>query len=136
MIVLLTSMSSLALEPDVYTPSLGTSGDYIDNVPSFTNLPSGLRCACGTTTVFSTSQKFKTHTRSQRHIKWLVDVNANRGNMLIENAEQKRLIIEQRLILARLENDLKAKTVTIDCLSHQIALMQNPKPTMNLLDFD
>ena len=129
-------MSSLAVEPDVYTPSLGVSGDYIDNIPSFASLPSGLRCACGTTTVFSTSQKFKTHTRSQRHIKWLVDVNANRGNILIENAEQKRLIVEQRIILARLENDLKAKTVTIDCLSRQIAIMQNPEPTVNLLEFD
>jgi hypothetical protein len=130
------SSSSLALEPDVYAPSLGESSEYVDKIPPFVNLPSGLRCVCGTTTVFSTAQKFKIHTRSQRHVKWLVDVNANRGNMLVENAAQKRLISEQRIILARLENDVKVKMVTIDCLSRQIAQMQNPAPMVNLLEFD
>jgi hypothetical protein len=130
--------SSLALEPDVYVPSIDLNGNYVDVVPPFVMLTSGLRCVCGTATIFPTAAKFKTHTRSQRHVKWLVGVNANRGNLLTENAAQKKLIIEQRLILARLENDVRSKSVTIDCLSRQIASTQdqNTRVAVNLLDFD
>ena len=130
--------SSLALEPDTYAPSSDLSGNYVDVAPSFVTLTSGLRCVCGTMTIFPSAAKFKIHTRTQRHVKWLVDVNANRGNLLTENAVQKKLIAEQRLIIARLENDIKSKSVTIDCLSRQIASTQDQenRVAIDLLDFD
>jgi len=37
----------LALEPDMYAPSINESGNYVDKVPSFHVVKKGLYCLCG-----------------------------------------------------------------------------------------
>ncbi len=37
----------LVVESDIYSPSIGESGEYIDKIPPFTNIKNGLRCQCG-----------------------------------------------------------------------------------------
>jgi hypothetical protein len=38
----------LAVESDIYSPSIDDKGNYVDRIPSFNNIKNGLRCPCGT----------------------------------------------------------------------------------------
>lgn len=37
----------LAIEPDIYSPSVDEKGNYIDKIPSFSLIKNGLLCPCG-----------------------------------------------------------------------------------------
>ena len=72
----------LATEPDLYSPSIDSLGNYIDKIPSFNNIKHGLRCPCGSRKdkVYDTYSTFSAHTKTKTHQKWLNDLNLNKAN--------------------------------------------------------
>lgn len=126
----------LVTEPDVYTPSIDENGNYVDKIPSFTLIKKGLICPCGSRKdkVYETKAMFLSHIKTKCHEKWLLIVNENKVNYYVENEKNKEIIQNQRLILAKLENDINIKILTIDYLTKQLNV--NCKTVDNLIDID
>jgi len=126
----------LVTEPDLYSPSINDIGNYVDKIPSFNNIKHGLRCPCGSRKdkTYDTHSIFASHIKTKKHQSWLVDLNLNKTNFYLENINLKNTITNQQLIIAKLENDIKVKITTIDCLAKQIH--SNHVVVNDLLDFD
>jgi len=138
-----TLKMSLIVEPELYAPSISSDGSYIDLIPPFANLPSGLRCPCSNRRdqKYETRQSFVIHSKTAMHQRWLQSLNANRSNHFSELDQAKTTIANQKLVIAQLEREVRQMTITIQCLSRQIAAVPHPppatmQPAIDLLDFD
>ena len=122
----------IALTPDTYSPDIDSNGNYIDNPPTIKN---GIYCLCGSRKdkVYDSRAKFLTHTKTQRHQKWLRGMNDNKANFFIELEKSKELVKTQRKIIAELETQLQVKTVAVDYLTRQLSNTILPR-TENLID--
>ena len=107
-------------EPEFYTPSLDNSGIYVDKIPVSTTFSIGIRCPCGRNTVHKTRSAFSTHIKSKCHINWLSDLNANRNNHLLECEHLRETVHTQRIIIAKMEKEIEAKTLKINYLTQII----------------
>jgi hypothetical protein len=126
---------SLVVDPDMYSPSIGENGEYVDQVPSGPHFQHGMRCPCGKVEkVFSTRQSFVLHVKTATHQRWIQHLNSNRDNHLTELEEARRIIDQQKRIIAHLEHEVSGLTVAIQSLSRQQAL--NQRPAIDLLTFD
>jgi hypothetical protein len=125
----------LAVEAELYVPSIDEHGNYIDKVPPSSVFKNGLRCPCGSRKdkVYESYTLFATHIKSKCHQKWLDNVNLNKANYYIENENLKETVWNQRLIIAKLEKELQNKIMTIDFLTQQI-VRPVAKPVTNLID--
>lgn len=129
----------IALEPDIYTPSIDETGNYIDKIPGFTNIKIGLRCPCGSRKdkYYGSHSVFAAHIKSKTHKKWLNDLNLNKANYYVENENHKVTIHNQQLIIAKMDKDLKNKSMTIDYLTQQLnRTVVDPQTMIDLLEFD
>ncbi len=127
----------LALDSDIYEPSVGDDGNYSDYLPSSSKFKNGLRCPCGARKdhVFDSRQSFNIHIKTKTHQKWLAELNTNKMNYYTECEKLKDVVNSQKLIIAKMENELNIKLKTIDYLSHQ--LMEKDKIYVkDLLSFD
>ena len=122
----------IALTPDTYVPVVDDSGRYSDKIPIIKH---GLCCPCGATRdkVYQT-QQFRIHIKSKSHQKWLQTLNNNKTNHYAELLEIREIVSQQKIQLARLENQLITKSLTIDMLTEQLASIKNNYvPTADLL---
>jgi len=117
----------LATQSDFYSPSIDFSGKYIDKIPSFNILKSGLRCLCGSRKdkTYETHAMFSNHIKTKTHQAWILNLNENKTNHYIENENLKIIVQEQRLIIARIDKELsqlkdKNKDLIIDNLRRQL----------------
>jgi hypothetical protein len=104
-----------------YAPNINSVGVYVDHVPLNT-----VKCPCGNKKY--TKQSFSSHTKTQRHEKWLATLNANKANYYVENEKLKDIVKTQQLLLTRLENEVRMKQFIIDDIK------QKHVQTINLLD--
>lgn len=111
--------SELALVPEIYCPSVDTTGNYTDQFPPSNK--SGIVCSCGTRgTVFKTRSQFNAHIKSKSHVAWLETLNNNRVNYYAECVSLKSLVESQMKIIKDLENRLAVKETAIN--EYQILL--------------
>ena len=111
----------LVVEPEVYSPYVDIQGNYIDKTPCFSKLPNGLRCPCGgRKEKYSSASAFTAHTKTKTHQKWLSHLTANKANFYTENEEYKLTIHNQKLIIARMEQEIQNRNRTIDYLTQQL----------------
>ena len=80
--------------------------------------------------------KFSSHTKTQRHKKWLSILNQNKSNYYVENIKHVELIDNQKLIISRLEKQLQTKNLTIDILTEELSnlKLKNNNHTNTYLD--
>lgn len=132
----------LSLESDIYEPCIGDDGNYSDYLPPSSKFKNGLRCPCGARKdhVFDTRPSFATHIKSKTHIKWLLDLNANKTNHFSECEKLKEVVNSQKLIIAQMEKDIiglkkeiNIKSKTIDILTEQLTYKSSD---IDLLSFD
>uniref|UniRef100_A0A6C0ERS9 Uncharacterized protein n=1 Tax=viral metagenome TaxID=1070528 RepID=A0A6C0ERS9_9ZZZZ len=129
----------ITITPDIYTPSVDNTGNYIDNIPIIKN---GIFCPCGSRKdkTYETASKFSIHIKSKTHQKWLTILNQNKANYYVEMLKTKELVENQRKIIAQLENQLHKKTLTIDYLTEQVINKTNQQVSnidlLDLLDFN
>ena len=132
----------LIVEPDVYSPSIGENGNYVDKIPPFNLIKKGLSCPCGSRKdkIYETHCIFSTHIKSKSHQKWLANINLNKANFYIENITLTKTIANQKLIIANYDHVLMNKNMTIDYLTQQLCKNDpqhnNNKTNVNLLDID
>ena len=128
----------LITEADIYEPSIGDNGNYLDYLPSSSKFKNGLRCPCGTRKehVFDTRQSFSGHIRTKTHQKWMTDINMNKMNYFKENIKLNETINNQKLIIARLQRDNEENVKLIVHLTKKIEINQHPEVVIDLLNFD
>ena len=128
---------NLSLEPDIYEPNINEKGDYIDNIPYSSKFQNGLRCPCGTRKehVFDIRSSFGSHIKTKTHQKWLQELNTNKLNHYTENIKLKELIVNQKLIIAKLQNDVHESNQLVAHLTKKIAIKENANLDIDLLNF-
>ena len=128
----------LVVEPDIYSPSINDNGLYVDKVPPFNYIKKGLMCPCGSRKdkLYESHSVFVSHTKTKTHQNWIEMLNLNKANFYVELEKSKEVISNQRLIIAKLENDVNNKIMTIDYLTQQLHKTQVSASAINLLDFD
>jgi hypothetical protein len=124
----------LSLDSDIYEPSIGDDGNYSDYLPSSSKFKNGLRCPCGARKdhIFDSRPSFGSHIKTKTHQKWLADLNTNKMNFYTECEKLKEVVNSQKIIIAKMENELTMKMKTIDYLSQQ--LMSKDTGTSNAID--
>jgi hypothetical protein len=127
----------LVAEPDIYSPSIDDTGNYVDKIPAFNIIKKGLLCPCGSRKdkVYETHAIFSSHIKSKTHQKWLAALNLNKTNFFVENEALKTTVHNQRLIISKLERDVNTKIMTIDYLT-QLLAKNSGESVNNLLEFD
>jgi hypothetical protein len=121
----------LVVEPDVYTPNIDENGNYVDKI-YITNKNEGIHCPCSRKDKI---YNFSQHMKSKCHQQWIKTINLNKTNHFMENMELRNTVSNQKLIIAKMEKELNAKMIIIDCLSQQL-VKEPPKMVDNLLEFD
>ena len=133
----------LVTEPEYYTAMIDNDGSYVDKIPSFHSLQNGIRCSCGSRKdkVFTSYSSFSGHIKTHCHRKWLETLNLNKQNYYKENEDMKLTIVNQRLIIARLEKDIICRNNTIEQLTYHNQMLKEKyeqpyyNDTRNLIDF-
>ena len=126
----------LAIEPDIYEPTIDDNTNYSDYLPPSSKFKNGLRCPCGSRKehVFDTRQSFSTHIKTKTHIKWLIDLNNNKMNYFSENLKLNEIISTQRIIIAKLQRENNEYTQLIAYLTKKIEFKN--EISIDLLNFD
>jgi hypothetical protein len=128
----------LIVESDIYAPSIDDNGNYIDKIPSFSNIKNGLRCPCGTRRdkTYDCSSYFTNHIKTQTHKKWLSNMNMNKSNYYIENIQLRETINNQKLIIAKFEKEINTNLKTINYLTKQLVAKDEANIDVDFLNFD
>ena len=123
----------LTVEPELYAPTLDETGTYVDKV-HYSKY--GMMCPCGTgrDKVYESTTKFKSHTKTKHHQKWLEDLNTNKANFYVKSIELEETVKQQRIIIAQYERIIHTKSKTIDLLTER--LTPKPCPMGDLLHLD
>ena len=121
----------LIVEPDIYIPSIDENGNYVDKIPILSKTE-GIHCPCSRKDKI---YNFSQHMKTKCHQNWLKTINLNKTNYFMENMELRNTVLNQKLIIARMEKEINAKMIIIDCLTQQL-VKELPKMVDNLLDFD
>ena len=126
----------LSIQPEMYTPDVDFSGNYIECMTI--HCPNGMYCPCGSRKdkIFKTSSQMMAHMKTKMHQKWLVQLNWNKTNYFRENEELKETIRIQKQMLTKLENDIQTKILTIDFLTKMVQQSQVAHTNVNLLNYD
>ena len=129
----------ISLDSDIYEPNIDDNGTYVDFLPPSSKFKNGLRCPCGARKdhVFDSRSSFVVHTKSKTHQKWILDLNTNKMNYFTECEKLKEVVNSQKIIIAKMENELNIKMKTIDYLSQQLMAKDTGKnDIIDLLSFD
>ena len=104
-------------------------------------IKNGIRCPCSNgTKVFEILSKFTTHTKTKRHQKWIEELNNNKLNYYKECLKNNENIENQKRIIAKMDIELKNKSLTIDYLTNELvsknttSTTKTEKPLLDLLD--
>jgi len=119
----------LVVTPDIYVPTIDANGNYTDIIPVFKY---ELSCPCGSKP-FATRSKFTSHTKCQRHVKWLATLNQNRENHLVDSIKYKKVCASQQQIISEQDKRISQQACIIEYFSNQVISLSSP-PTIDLLD--
>lgn len=114
----------LVQQAETYVPCIGEDGRYIDVVPSSSVFSlAGLRCACGSRKdkVYNSRAQFISHIKTQVHQNWLRQMYLNNANYYAKVQELERVVQSQKIMIGRLEVEVKNRDVTIQTLISQFA---------------
>ena len=127
----------LSVDSDIYEPNINSEGDYSDYLPSSSKFKNGLRCPCGSRKehVFDNRQSFSGHIKTKTHQKWLVDLNTNKLNFFTENIKLHETIVNQKIVIARLQRENDENLKLIAHLTKKIEIKENPN-IVDLINFD
>ena len=129
-------MSELALETDLYEPCMDADNNYIDYCPPTSKFKNGLRCPCGSRQnhVFNSRSSFQTHLKTERHNKWLIDLNLNKGNFYNECQRLKEEVNTLKLIIAKQEKDNNSLRSQIIYLNNKLMIKDGEGDLMTFMD--
>lgn len=116
--------SSIATQPDIYSPIINTNGDYVDKIPSQSAFSvSGIKCPCSVkkNMVYWTRAQFTSHVKTKTHQNWLCELSLSNMNYYSRVQDMEKTIKEQKIMIAKLERDVRNRDITIFTLTQQIS---------------
>jgi hypothetical protein len=119
------------------TENINGNSTYVDYIPSANVLKNGISCQCGTRrdcTVFYTNASFHLHITTKKHTEWLAVLNNNAANHYAENIDLRRTVRSQQIIIARMEAELRTRSMTVDLLTEEIRRMRQMAESMDVDD--
>jgi hypothetical protein len=125
----------LALEAEIYCPSVDEEHNYVDKMPP--TIVHGIRCPCGSRKdkVYVSSALFNNHCKTKHHLTWIKELNLNKINHYKENEELKKTVQSQRIIISQLEKEIINKLRAIDFITQQLMSKTVSNAVEDLLDF-
>ncbi len=98
-----------------YIPSVDAEGKYFDHVGTWSH---SMKCMCGGRGegVYETRTKFTAHCRTKCHQEWLAILTMSNQNYYNEVIKLRKLTDDLTHLVAKLSNDLSAKTLAYDSL--------------------
>jgi len=131
-----TPTTTIDTKPTFYEVGIDNLGNYIDVKPIFSKLPKGILCLCGTRKyqLYTNSNEFTRHCKTDRHREWLRQLNNNKYNYYAENVKLNDTIRNQQIIIKRLEQDVIVANKTIALLTEVNDKLKNPGYVSNILD--
>lgn len=129
----------MAQQTEVYIHSVGEDGSYVDLIPSSSVFVSGgIRCSCGSRKdkVFTTRSQFVSHTKTKIHQNWLRRILLENANYFAQAQKLEKVVQSLKIMVGRLEVNVKNRDVTIQTLISQCAKKDKNivVPTENLLE--
>lgn len=126
----------LALEPDMYSPSIDEAGKYVDE--HITTFP--LRCPCGSRKdqIYKTRGSFTAHCKTKFHTKWIERLNNNRMNHLTESIKLSETVKQQHILISERDKEIRRQTLVIQHLTDELLRLKDlstSHPPEDLLDF-
>jgi hypothetical protein len=111
----------LTIKPKIYKPIITPEGNYCDTIPTVSDFEecNGVSCMCGSKSIFLSPVSFKAHIKTQKHIKWINHLNANKLNYFVENEALREENQNQKIIIARLERTIQSYGQSIINLTEQ-----------------
>lgn len=107
----------------IYEPSIGETGNYIDNV-DFYNYCNAVRCPCNNR-LFVTKSSFKTHIGSKVHSNWLNNLNTKKSNFYVENIKLKEDLKNKKKILTEIDIENSQLKTKIKFLEEKVSNLQD-----------
>lgn len=109
----------LTIEPEIYSPSIDTLGNYVDAVPR--SIKHGILCPCGTRKdhIYDSTTKFSIHVKTATHKKWLDKVNMDKSNYYVEYEKLRRTVSNQQQMITKYDNEINSKNCVIAQLTQQ-----------------
>lgn len=129
--------SQIATQPDVYHPIINNDGNYVDKTPSQIKFAvSGIRCPCSLRkeTIFWTRSQFTAHTKTKTHQNWLCELSLSNTNYYSRVQELEKITKEQKIMIAKLERDVRNRDITIFTLTQQISNLSSNLNTQMGID--
>jgi hypothetical protein len=128
----------LIVDSDIYEPCIDENSNYSDYLPPSNKFKNGLRCPCGTRKehIFDTRQSFGSHIKTKTHLKWITDLNSNKMNYFTENIKLNETIVNQKIIIAKMQRENDENIKLIAHLTKKIEIKENPNIVVDLLTFD
>ena len=111
-------------EPDVYSPSMDSVGNYVDSYPSSSTIERGVYCPCSKRKdmIYSTKAKLSSHFKTKGHQSWLETLNHDKTNYYDEAARSREQVKAQKHIIGYL--DKKVTQLTIENIHMEQKLAQ------------
>ena len=120
----------IAITADIYCPTIDED-KYTDHFPYIAK-GAGMKCPCnGCTRTYTSKSRFRIHTESLCHKKWIADLNANRENHYKRLIEAENNVKTQRLIIAQLTNKVAELSLELATRS-----AQNSQHSIDLISFE
>jgi len=126
----------LALEPDMYSPSIDGIGKYVDEGSN--TFP--LRCPCGSRKdqIYKTRPSFTAHCKTKFHSRWIERLNNNRTNHLTESIKSTETVKQQHILIAERDKEIRRQALVIEHLTDELLRLKDlslAPPPEDLLDF-
>lgn len=116
--------TTIATQPDTYAPIVNSEGNYVDKIPSQSAFTvSGLKCPCSIKKdqVYWTRAQFSSHVKTKTHQNWLCELSLSNMNYYSRVQDMEKMIKEQKIMIAKLERDVRNRDITIFTLTQQIS---------------
>ena len=126
-------MNTIALQPDIYSPSINEKGEYIDKLPCVSDISSGIKCLCGTrkNQIYNTRSSLNKHFCTEKHKDWLKGLNLQKGNHYKQLMKSNEIIEQQKKQINELIKNNQNKDSLIANLCSKIENLENTINSFN-----
>jgi hypothetical protein len=98
---------SIETTPTIYTPPIDINGNYIaedECIHMRDMFAIGFKCGCKSNTVWKDRTNFRSHLKTNSHIKWIEQLNNNKQNYYQEATKLNEVVKTQQQLIISLEN--------------------------------
>ena len=124
----------LATEPDIYCPTVNEEGKYCDYIGTFKF--NSMKCPCTFDHTYKTKTAFNQHCKTQRHTRWLNNLNVQHKNFYQEMVKANEIVKQQREMLIIRENEIQVLRLKLEAALRNRCAHAEVANLLDLTDYD